>query len=275
VTAAREGGAPAAEGLPPPRKQFGQHFLHDRSVISRIVAAVACTPDDRLIEIGPGRGAITLPLLERHGALTAIEFDRDLARHWRDRAATDLPHLTLIEQDVLTVDWAGLAGGGALVVVGNLPYNIATPILFALLASPANIRDMLFMVQFEVAERIAASPGSAAYGRLSVMVQQHCVVERVLRVGPGAFHPPPKVDSAALQITPRSRSERSATPPLLGSLVATAFQARRKTLRNALRGLVSPTAMEAIGIDPTARAETLAVAEFVALARLAAAEAPT
>ncbi len=273
MTTAREGGAPATEGLPPPRKQFGQHFLHDRSVIGRIVAAVARTPGDRLIEIGPGRGAITLPLLERHGALTAVEFDRDLARHWRLRAATDLPDLTLIEQDVLTVDWSALAGNDALVVVGNLPYNIATPILFAILASPANIRDMIFMVQLEVAERIAASPGSAAYGRLSVMVQQHCMVERVLRVGPGAFQPPPKVDSAVLQITPRPRSERSATPPLLGSVVATAFQARRKTLRNALRGLVTPAMMETVGIDPAARAETLTVAEFVALARLAAAEA--
>jgi len=257
-----------AGGLPAPRKRFGQHFLHDRAVIERIVAAVVLDTGERLVEIGPGRGAITLPLLARHGVLTAIEFDRDLARLWRTRAAEGLAGLTLLEQDVLDVDWPALAGAAPLVVVGNLPYNIATPIIFALIETSAGISDMLFMVQLEVAERIAAAPGSPAYGRLSVMVQQHCAVERVLRVGSGAFHPPPKVDSAVVRLTPHPRSERARTPAMLGRVVAAAFQARRKTLRNALRELLEPTAMEAVGVDPSARAETLAVADFVSLARL-------
>lgn len=261
--------ATSASGLPSPRKRLGQHFLHERSVIDRIVAAVHLTAGERLIEIGPGRGAITLPLLARHGALTAIEFDRDLARHWRARATTDLANLTIIERDVLEVDWGGLAADGSLVVVGNLPYNIATPIIFALIDSAAPVSDMLFMVQHEVAERIAAAPGSPAYGRLTVMVQQHCRVERVLWVGPGAFHPPPKVDSAVVRLTPRPRAEREATPPLLATVVAAAFQARRKTLRNALRGLLPASAMASVGVDPSARAETLRVADFVALAHLA------
>jgi 16S rRNA (adenine1518-N6/adenine1519-N6)-dimethyltransferase len=256
-----------AGALPAPRKRLGQHFLHDRSVIARIVDAVTLAPDERLVEIGPGRGAITLPLLARHGALTAIEFDRDLARHWRGLAGSEFPGLTLLEEDALAVDWRALAAGATLVVVGNLPYNIATAILFALIETPAAVREMVFMVQLEVAERIAAAPGSRAYGRLSVMVQQHCRVERLLRIGPGAFHPPPKVDSAVLRITPRPRSERDATPPMLGPVVAAAFRARRKTLRNALAGLLAPEAMMALGIDPSARGETLRVEDFVALAR--------
>jgi 16S rRNA (adenine1518-N6/adenine1519-N6)-dimethyltransferase len=256
------------QGLPPPRKRFGQHFLHDRHVIGRIVAAVTLAAGERLVEIGPGRGAITHPLLERFGALTAIEFDRDLAAHWRAVAAGGANGLQLVEQDVLTVDWPAISGGTPLVVVGNLPYNIATAIIFDLIDTAAAVTDMLFMVQREVAERIAASPGSGAYGRLSVMVQQHCRVERVMVVGPGAFHPPPRVESAVVRLTPHPLEQRRETPLRLGEVVTAAFHSRRKTLRNTLRELVAGEQLEAAGIDPGARAETLAVDDFVRLARL-------
>jgi 16S rRNA (adenine1518-N6/adenine1519-N6)-dimethyltransferase len=254
--------------LPAPRKRFGQHFLHDPQVIARIVAAVALAPGERLVEIGPGRGAITRALLDRHGQLTVIEFDRDLAAYWRQVAASELPGLTPIEQDVLRVDWTLLAQAGPLVVVGNLPYNISTAIIFGLLETQAPVSDMLFMVQREVAQRIAARPGSSAFGRLSVMVQQHCEVESVLMVGPGAFQPPPKVDSAVIRLTPRPLEQRRSTPRRFGEVVASAFQTRRKTLRNSLRTLMDAEALEAAGVDPGDRAEQLSVQDFVRIAHL-------
>jgi 16S rRNA (adenine1518-N6/adenine1519-N6)-dimethyltransferase len=253
--------------LPAPRKRFGQHFLHDPGVIRRIVDASSGPGDPLLVEIGPGRGAITRPLLERHGSLIAIEFDRDLAAHLR---ATLTPlGLTVIEQDVLAVDWPKLAAGRSLRVVGNLPYNIATPIIFGLLAHVPIVSELLFMVQREVAERLAAEPGSRAYGRLSVMVQVQCEVECLFHIGPGAFTPPPKVDSSIVRLQPQSQPLATDRLERLGALVALAFQSRRKTLRNALRDRLLPEQMLAAAIDPGCRPETLSVHDFLRLSELA------
>jgi 16S rRNA (adenine1518-N6/adenine1519-N6)-dimethyltransferase len=248
------------------RKRFGQHFLHDPQVIARIVAAIEPRRGDRVLEIGPGRGALTAPLLERLGALTAIEIDRELAR---DLSARFGPALELINNDVLEADIAALCGTGEpLRVVGNLPYNISTPLLFRLLEQRAAIRDMHFMLQKEVVDRMVAPPGSKTYGRLTVMLAPWVRIERLLTVGPGAFTPPPRVFSAVVRITPL------ATPAFdIGSaasferVVRAAFAQRRKTLRNALKGTVAAGVLEQLGIDPRARAETLAAAQYAALAR--------
>ena len=250
------------------RKRFGQHFLHDPQVIARIVAAIEPRRGDRVLEIGPGRGALTAPLFDRLGALTAIEIDRDLAR---DLAARFGPALELINTDVLEVDIAALRGAGEqLRVVGNLPYNISTPLLFHLLEQRTAIRDMHFMLQKEVVDRMVAPPGSKTYGRLTVMLAPWVSIERLLTVGPGAFTPPPKVSSAVVRITPL------ATPAFdIGSaasferVVRAAFAQRRKTLRPALTGTVAAGVLDPLGLDPRARAETLAAAQYAALARAA------
>jgi 16S rRNA (adenine1518-N6/adenine1519-N6)-dimethyltransferase len=250
------------------RKRFGQHFLHDPQVIARIVAAIEPRRGERVVEIGPGRGALTAPLLEQLGELTAIEIDRDLAGDLRDRFGAAL---TLINEDVLNVDIGALRGGGApLRLVGNLPYNISTPLLFRLLEQRAAIRDMHFMLQKEVVDRMVAAPGSKIYGRLTVMLAPWVRIERLLNVGPGAFTPPPKVSSAVVRITPL------AVPAFdIGSVasfdrvVRAAFGQRRKTLRNALKGTVAVGVLEQLGIDPRARPEQLAAAQYGALARSA------
>ena len=250
------------------RKRFGQHFLHDPQVIARIVAAIEPRRGERIVEIGPGRGALTAPLLERLGALTAIEIDRDLARGLAERFG---PALELINEDVLEVDVTALRGAGPpLRMVGNLPYNISTPLLFRLLEQRAAIHDMTFMLQKEVVDRMVAAPGSKIYGRLTVMLAPWVRIERVLNVGPGAFAPPPKVSSAVVRITPL------AAPAFdIGSMtsfdrvVRAAFAHRRKTLRNALKGTVAAGVLEELGIDPGARAEQLAAAQYAALARAA------
>lgn len=251
-----------------PKKHFGQHFLHERSVIERIVAAVAPQPDDALVEIGPGEGALTLPLLRTAGRLTAIELDTDLLEPLRERAA-GAGTLTLIHADVLRVDLTALAAGGKLRIVGNLPYYVSSPILFHCLAHAAAITDMHFMLQKEVVERMAAAPGGKTYGRLSVMLQLACRVEPLLHVAPGAFRPPPQVESAVVRLTPLPVVQRP--PPALGTaidrVVRAAFSQRRKTLTNSLRGLLDAAAIRAAGIDPQARAETIAPDGFVALAR--------
>ena len=251
---------------PPVRKRFGQHFLHDRQVIERIVAAVAPRPGERLVEIGPGRGALTGPLLAAAGRLDAVEIDRDLAADLRARG--DWPgELVVHEADVLRFDFAALAADGPLRLVGNLPYNISTPLLFRLLAQRAALRDMHFMLQREVVDRIVAAPGGGAYGRLSVMLQAHCAASALFRIGPGAFRPPPAVESAVVRLVPHARP---AVPPELepafAGIVRAAFGARRKTLRNGLRGRLSAQRIEAAGVDPGARPETLPVSAFVALA---------
>ena len=256
--------------MPRPKKHFGQHFLHERGVIERIVAAIAPKPGDHLVEIGPGEGALTLPLLRAAGSLTAIELDAELIEPLRARAS-GAGQLEIIHADVLKVDLAALAGGGKLRLAGNLPYYVSSPILFHCLAYVDAIADMHFMLQKEVVERMAAAPGGKVYGRLSVMLQLVCKVELLLRVAPGAFRPPPKVDSAVVRLTPLPAAKRPepALAPVVEIVVRAAFGQRRKTLTNALRGLLDVDAIRAAGIDPRARAETVPPQGFVALARQA------
>ena len=250
-----------------PRKRFGQHFLHDPGILRRIVEAIAPQPGDRLVEIGPGEGALTLPLLRACRRLTAIELDRDLIASLGERAR-GVGELEIISADVLTVDFTALAARGSLRVAGNLPYNISTPILFHCLDHAASIQDMHFMLQKEVVERMAAPPGSKTYGRLSVMLQLRCAVEPLFAVPPGAFRPPPKVDSAIVRLTPLpARDLPGVDSRLIERVVKAAFGQRRKTLANALRDVTSAVQIEAAGIDPRTRAEQLAPAAFVALAR--------
>jgi len=251
-----------------PRKRFGQHFLRDAAVIGRIVQAIAPQPGQRLVEIGPGEGALTLPLLRATGALTVIELDRDLIPRIAAGTAA-LGKVEIIHADVLTVDFTALAAGAPLRVVGNLPYNISSPILFHCIDHLDAIEDMHFMLQKEVVERMAAAPGSKAYGRLSVMLQLACRVEPLIEVPPAAFRPPPKVDSAVVRLRPRPRAERPLdVQATLERLVRAAFGQRRKTLANALEGIAGTGQIEAAGIDPRTRAEQVAVGAYVALARV-------
>lgn len=249
------------------KKSLGQHFLHERGVVDKILLAIDPQPGDRLVEIGPGQGALTFPLLDRHGALTAIEFDRDLLA---PLSAGARPHgdLDLVHANVLDVDFTALAGDGPpLRLVGNLPYNLSSPILFHAIDHAARIRDMHFMLQKEVVERMAAAPGSKVYGRLSVMLQAFCEVTALFTVGPGAFKPPPKVDSAVVRLLPRAPERIGIDDRArFAGIVRAAFGQRRKTLRNALRNTCDESAIRAAGIDPQARAEQLAVADFVRLA---------
>ncbi|MGN6223397.1 16S rRNA (adenine(1518)-N(6)/adenine(1519)-N(6))-dimethyltransferase RsmA [Pseudoxanthomonas sp.] len=250
----------------PPKKSLGQHFLTDRSYIERIVLAVDPKPGDRLVEIGPGQGAITMPLLRRHGELTAIEFDRDLITPLME-ASEGVGRLTIIHKDVLAVDFGKLAGDERLRLVGNLPYNLSSPILFHALEHAASIRDMVFMLQKEVVDRMAAGPGTKVYGRLSVMLQAYCTVTPLFVVPPGAFRPPPKVDSAVVRMVPRPPAEIGVTDPRrFTEVVRAAFGQRRKTLRNALSGVCDAAAIEAAGLSPDARAEQVEVAGFIRLA---------
>ncbi len=243
------------------RKRFGQHFLAEPAVIDAIVRAVDPRPGEALVEIGPGQGAITRPLLERAGRLTVIELDRDLARVLRGWSG-----LTVVEADVLTVDFAALAAaaGAPLRIVGNLPYNISTPILFHLLEAAAHVADQHVMLQREVCERITAAPGDSAYGRLSVMLQWRYATEFVLDVPPEAFEPPPRVDSAVIRMAPLAEPP-AVDPTLLGEVVQVGFSQRRKLLRHSLgrwlelRGAHEP-------FDLARRAEEVPVAEWVALA---------
>ena len=255
-----------ADRAPRPRKRFGQHFLRDPQVLRRIATAIAPRPGQRLVEIGPGRGALTDLLLDCGAELVAIEIDRDLAGLLRDRYAgrTDF---TLIEGDALHFDYHRLAGDGpALRLLGNLPYNLSTPLLFALLEHRQVIADMVFMLQKEVVDRLAAAPGSKAYGRLGVMVQYHCQVENLFTVPPTAFLPPPKVDSAVVRLVPHATPQPAATDPgHLAQLVSRCFQQRRKTLRNCLKSWHPEAALEGLPVSPDARPDALSVADFVAL----------
>jgi 16S rRNA (adenine1518-N6/adenine1519-N6)-dimethyltransferase len=251
------------------KKRFGQHFLHDANVLQRIVQAIAPRTGDRLVEIGPGDGALTLPLLRALGRMTVIELDRDLIPRLH-AAAIGVGELEIVNADVLSVDFTRLAGDAPLRVVGNLPYNISSPILFHCIDQLDAIRDMHFMLQKEVVERMAAGPGSKVYGRLSVMLQLACRVEPLLEVPPGAFRPPPKVDSAVVRLLPRAPAERpDVDAATIARVVKAAFGQRRKTLANALHGVLSAEQIDLAGVDPRARAEQLAPAAFVELARIA------
>jgi 16S rRNA (adenine1518-N6/adenine1519-N6)-dimethyltransferase len=254
------------------RRRFSQNFLHDAHYIERIVAAIDPRPGDRVVEIGPGLGALTAPLIERAGAITAVEIDRDLAARLRARFTAE--QLTLVEGDALALDWCALAAADErpLRVVGNLPYHISTPLLFALLPAASRVRDQHFMLQKEVVDRMVAEPGGRDYGRLSVMLQFRYRLARLLIVPAGAFSPAPRVSSAIVRLVPKPASELPALDEaVLARLVTAAFGQRRKTLRNALAPLLDEAAIRACGVDPGARAETLPGAAFVLLAqRLAA-----
>lgn len=250
-----------------PRRRFGQNFLHDQNVIHKIVAAINPQPGEHLVEIGPGRGALTCQLLPLVGEMDAVELDRDLIPLLESECGP-IGELTIHSSDVLKFDFSSLhEGGRPLRIIGNLPYNISTPLIFYLLKNVGIILDMHFMLQKEVVERMAAAPGSSAYGRLSVMVQRYCRVERILTIGPGAFNPPPKVDSSVVRLTPWK------SPPVniddegrFQDVVKAAFSQRRKTLRNSLRSLVTTEQFESAGVDPVRRAQTLSLEEFAKLA---------
>ncbi len=245
------------------RKRFGQHFLADDGIIDRIVSAIDPRPGQALVEIGPGLGALTGPLRERCEHLTVIELDRDLAHRLRRDAG-----LTVIEADVLRVDFSALAAtaGQPLRVVGNLPYNISTPILFHLLAHATHVQDQHFMLQKEVVDRMAAEPGHKDFGRLTVMLQWRYRIESVLDVPPEAFDPPPKVDSAVVRMVPLPPAA-GVDAQRLGQLVTVAFSQRRKLLRHTLGRWIEAQGL-ATGFDLQRRAEEVPVAEYLDLARL-------
>jgi 16S rRNA (adenine1518-N6/adenine1519-N6)-dimethyltransferase len=253
--------------MPYPRKRFGQHFLHDREIIQRIIEAIAPNQTQHLVEIGSGKGALTLPLLQQGFALEVIEFDRDLIEWLKQKTLSSHP-LKILPADVLTFDFKQLVTNKLpLRIFGNLPYNISTPLLFHLVDYTKHIQDMTFMLQKEVVDRMVATPSTKNYGRLSVMLQYHCEINKLFDVAPQAFRPPPKVNSAVVQLIPHI------SPPVdvlnekqFAQIVALAFSTRRKTLRNTLKKVLEADAIQAIGINPQARAETLTLAEFARLA---------
>ena len=250
-----------------PRKKLGQHFLHDPAVIGRLVAAIAPAQDDCIVEIGGGRGALTLPLLERVATLQVVELDPELADHLASAAAPG--RLIVHRADALDFDFSALAARPrSLRVVGNLPYNISTPLLFRLLGHREAIRDMHLMLQREVAERIAAAPGNKTYGRLTVMLAPWMEVQICFHVGPGAFSPPPRVRSTVLRMIPRAELLFAMHDPArYAALVARVFSMRRKTLARSLRGWLSREQIAATGVDPGTRPERLAPEQFERLAR--------
>src|SRR4051812_1674435 len=248
--------------LPRPRKRFGQHFLTDRHYLGRIVAAIGPKREDAMVEIGPGTGLLTDQLVAALDHLHVVEIDRDLAAALRNRLEPS--RVTVHEGDALEFDFASLPA--PLRVAGNLPYNVSTPILFRMAALAARLVDCTFLLQKEVVDRMAASPATGDYGRLSVMLQYRFTVESLLRVPPGAFTPPPKVESAVVRMVPLAPSRPIARDESrFAAVVAAAFSQRRKTLRNAVRALVDDAAFSRAGIDPGRRGETLSVKEFIAL----------
>jgi 16S rRNA (adenine1518-N6/adenine1519-N6)-dimethyltransferase len=247
------------------RKRFGQNFLHDPGVVSRIVEAIDPRPGQAIVEIGPGQAALTSALIERAGHVRAIEIDRDLAARLRQRFSAE--KLTLIEADALKIDWSDVAAT-PLRLVGNLPYNISTPLLFALLPVAERVIDQHFMLQKEVVDRMVAAPGSKTYGRLSVMLQFRYRLTKLFDVPRGAFKPAPQVTSSVVRMKPRVLSELpQVDAQAFARVVAAAFGQRRKTLRNALSELLDADQIAASGVDPQARAETLGVDSFVGLSR--------
>ncbi len=242
-----------------PRKRFGQHFLHDPGVLKRIVEAIAPARDDAIVEIGPGEGALTRPLLERLDRLTAIEIDRDLAA--RLGAEFSSSRLSLVCADALEFDFSSFPSG--IRIVGNLPYNISTPLLFHLARYAERVRDMHFMLQREVVERMVARPSTPDYGRLSVMLQTRFAMKKLFNVAAGAFRPPPKVESAVVRLAPLAEKP-VCDEKLFEKIVREAFSARRKTLRNALP--LAPRDYEELGIDPGLRPENLSPMDYVRIA---------
>jgi 16S rRNA (adenine1518-N6/adenine1519-N6)-dimethyltransferase len=249
------------------RRRYSQNFLRDPATIARIIDAIAPEPQDCIVEIGPGSGALTSPLLDRCERVTAVEIDRDLARALGRRFGAD--RLTLIQSDALRIDWVALAQqcGGRLRIVGNLPYHISTPLLFAWLPIAPQVADQHVMLQKEVVDRIVARPGGREYGRLSVMLQFRYQVERLFNVPPGAFSPAPKVQSSVIRLVPHAPDALAiADVKAFSRVVTAAFGQRRKTLRNALAAVMPEAAVRRAGVDPGARAETLDIAAFARLA---------
>ncbi len=253
------------------RKRFGQNFLHDAHIIERIIASIAARDSQHIVEIGPGKGALTEHLLLTAGQLDAIELDRDLIPLLEQRFA-DYTQFRIHSADALQFDFSSLLNSAdeQLRLVGNLPYNISTPLIFRLLENVDIIEDMHFMLQKEVVERLTASPNSKAYGRLSILVQYLCHANQLFIVPPGAFSPAPKIDSAIVQLTPRKPLADSirlehATLNDLSFIAKSAFAQRRKTLRNNLKKIITESDIKQCDIDPGRRAETLTISEFVAL----------
>lgn len=250
------------------KKRFGQNFLHDQNVITRIVNCIAPSSDEHLVEIGPGQGAITIEILKLIGKMTAVELDRDLLTPLEETCGK-YGKLTLHNADALKFDFTELVEGDQkLRLIGNLPYNISTPILFHLLESKKIIHDMHFMLQKEVVDRMAAQPGSKTYGRLSVMIQVYCQVSSLFDIPPSAFNPAPKVDSSIVRLVPHDKPTIEIKDQNNFSRIVTAsFAHRRKTLRNNLKGIIAEENIASLDIDPSRRAETLSLEEFARLAQ--------
>jgi len=252
-----------------PRKRFGQNFLHDHTIIYNIISSIQAKPSQHWVEIGPGQGALTEPLLNEGVRLEVVELDRDLVVLLREKFR-QYPNLQIHSADALRFDFSSLAeGGGKLRIIGNLPYNISTPLMFHLLDNAYCIDDMHFMLQKEVVDRICAVPGSKKYGRLSVMMQYYCATELLFDVPPESFDPAPQVMSAIVRLVPHLQ------PPVavndiskLNRVVTQAFSQRRKTLRNSLKKMIPEEEIVALGIDPTLRAESISLAEFAQLSNL-------
>ena len=244
-----------------PRKRFGQNFLKDDAIIARIVDAIRPTPSDRMVEIGPGLGALTIPLLSILDHLDVVEIDRDIVAHLSKRFPPG--KLTIHQMDALKFDFSSL--GKNIRVVGNLPYNISTPLLFHLSRFSDSIRDMHFMLQKEVVDRMVAEPSTHDYGRLSVMLQHRFDMEKCFEVPPECFNPAPKVDSAIVRMVPLESAEAD-DEALFSKIVAAAFSQRRKTLRNTLKSMLGEADFKTLSIDPQARAENLSISEFANIA---------
>jgi 16S rRNA (adenine1518-N6/adenine1519-N6)-dimethyltransferase len=252
-----------------PRKRFGQNFLHDHTIIYNIISSIQAKPDQHWVEIGPGQGALTEPLLKQGVRLEVVELDRDLVTLLREKFK-QYSNLKIHSADALRFDFSALADKNTkLRVIGNLPYNISTPLMFHLLDNAYCIEDMHFMLQKEVVDRICAAPGSKKYGRLSVMMQYYCATELLFDVPPESFDPAPQVMSAIVRLVPHSQ------PPVvvndiakLNRVVTQAFSQRRKTLRNSMKKLIAEEEIVALGIDPTLRAENISLAEFASLSNL-------
>lgn len=248
-----------------PRKRFGQNFLTDTGVISRIVTAINPKPGEQIIEIGPGHGALTRALVQSGCNLRVIEIDRDLTAALREA----YPSLEVINADVLKTDFGDLLAAGPARIVGNLPYNISTPLLFKLFEHVEHITDMHFMLQLEVVNRICAAPSTNDFGRLSVMAQFHCNPRKLFGVPPEAFSPRPRVESAIVRLLPNNPPRVALNPTLLGEVVRQAFSQRRKTVRNALSSVLDETELLSLSIDPKSRPENLTLSDYIAISNAA------
>lgn len=250
----------------PAKKALGQNFLHDQQIIERIVASISPKQGDTVIEVGPGRGALTDLLLQSGCGLHVIEYDYALAEYWQSRAG-EVKNFFVHQANVLKVNFNDLSNGVPTKVIGNLPYNISSQILINLLTAK-DVLDCVVMLQLEMVDRIVAEPNSKTYGRLSVMLQQHFYCDKLFKVPSGAFSPAPKIDSAILRLTPKGSNNALENPARFAEVVKASFAQRRKTLRNNLKKMISAEQIQAIGIDPGVRAENLNVDDFIRLSML-------